>query len=84
MINYMIQFANNFEADCRDGFVSNDRAYIEKAIEGVDLNDKMRDFSYPRAYLPDFMWVDMLAEFVRQDLDAETFLTQYIENMYNM
>lgn len=90
MINFMINFANNFEADCRDGFVSNDEAYTEKAIEGVDLNKKLNGYmtnttgyNY-NVYLTNDIYVDILSKFVRQDLDAETFLIEYIENMYNM
>ena len=66
MINYMINFANNFEADCRDGFVSNDEAYTEKAIEGVDLDKKLKKWCKENQYkFRKIDYVDLLVRFVR-------------------
>jgi len=32
----LVELVRNFEADCRDGFVSNDEAYIESVLHGKE------------------------------------------------
>lgn len=44
MIGFMTIFANNFEADLRDGFVSNDNLYTEHAIKDLDMRKKLRNY----------------------------------------
>jgi len=66
MINYMINFANNFDADCRDGFVSNDEAYTEKAIDGVDLDKKLKKWCEKEGLkFVGVDYVDLLVKFAR-------------------
>ena len=62
MIQFMINFANNFDADCRD-----DHAYTEKAIEGVDLDKKLKKWCEENSFplQEDYPFVDMLVDFAR-------------------
>ena len=86
MIQFMINFANNFDADCRDGFVSNDHAYTEKAIEGVDLDKKLKKWCEENSFplQEDYPFVDMLVDFARSTMSHGYTLSEFDSKVINV
>ena len=45
MIDKLVKLCRDFSVDCRDGFVSNDEAYVEKWIQDNKLFEEIKCIS---------------------------------------